>query len=582
VKPQLPNPALIPFFVAVTGHRDLRPQDLPSLREEIRNVFDAMRSRMPSTPVVLLSGLAEGADQFVAEVALERGLSVVAVLPMPLDIYKEQMAPEIQGKLDELLALSTVTIMLPLEGRTPEKIRTSEVVRASCYEALGKFLALHGQALIALWDGTNSNKRGGTSSVVHHMRTGRIHEDAEEAESRCGVVYHVMTPRMSSTGPAHEVATVTLGCEPDRVDSEPRSRKARHDELQSRSINRLEIDLERFNSESLQLAGYAAVSGARLIVDPDITLSPIQDRLQTLYRQADAISVRSNSRRKIVLSLILFTAIAGTLFYGVHGEMLGERVWLWFSFPFFVTAALVLHRFAFASHVEERYLDARALAEALRVQFFWDMAGIRQSVDRHYLFSRRTELDWIRLTLRNAMLLNQDQNEDSAIKPNYKAVLEHWVKDQQKWYSIRAERQSRSVDRREKVSRYGLIAAVGWSILIPASMLIPGPWHNLFPWNAVDTEQWVFQAFHVALAVPALLAAAYRLWIEQSAYKEQSREYRFMEKQFAHTARALEKHLDSPAAAEKLLLELGIEALKENGRWLLLHRERPLEVMSTP
>jgi len=30
------------------------------------------------------------------------------------------------------------------------------------------------------------------------------------------------------------------------------------------------------------------------------------------------------------------------------------------------------------------------------------------------------------------------------------------------------------------------------------------------------------------------------------------------------------------------LLNLGIEALKENGRWLLLHRERPLEVLSSP
>jgi hypothetical protein len=35
--------------------------------------------------------------------------------------------------------------------------------------------------------------------------------------------------------------------------------------------------------------------------------------------------------------------------------------------------------------------------------------------------------------------------------------------------------------------------------------------------------------------------------------------------------------------AENLLLELGKDAaLSENGRWLLLHRERPMEVLSTP
>ena len=72
------------------------------------------------------------------------------------------------------------------------------------------------------------------------------------------------------------------------------------------------------------------------------------------------------------------------------------------------------------------------------------------------------------------------------------------------------------------------------------------------------------------------------MWIEQAGYEEQSREYRYMEHQFALKAKELEAHLDSPEVAERVLLELGIEALQENGRWLLLHRERPLEVLSTP
>ena len=64
--PELPNPSLVPFVVSVTGHRDLRSQDLDSLRHEVRSVFSGFRKRMPSTPMILLSGLAEGADQLVA------------------------------------------------------------------------------------------------------------------------------------------------------------------------------------------------------------------------------------------------------------------------------------------------------------------------------------------------------------------------------------------------------------------------------------------------------------------------------------------------------------------------------------
>jgi len=92
----------------------------------------------------------------------------------------------------------------------------------------------------------------------------------------------------------------------------------------------------------------------------------------------------------------------------------------------------------------------------------------------------------------------------------------------------------------------------------------------------------VYQLFHVALAVPALIAGAYRLWIEQAGYEEQSREYRSMEREFSIKAKALEANLNTAAVAEDVLLQLGVAALSENGRWLLLHRERPLEVMATP
>ena len=194
---------------------------------------------------------------------------------------------------------------------------------------------------------------------------------------------------------------------------------------------------------------------------------------------------------------------------------------------------------------------------------------------------RPSELDWIRYALKNVWLLQQGTRE-AAIAPNRKVVLECWVKDQRDWYRGKAERQTQSVHRRERVSRDALLIAVGWSILVPLSVMIPGPWHHLGPWKAFQPGNWVYQLFHVALAVPALIAGAYRLWIEQAGYEEQSREYRSMEREFSIKAKALEANLNTAAVAEDVLLQLGVAALSENGRWLLLHRERPLEVMATP
>jgi len=204
------NSSPMPYVIAVTGHRDLRPQDLEALRREIRSVLAAIRSRMPAKPLLLLTALAEGADQLVAEVALEQGIAIAAVLPMPLDIYSAQMPEDAQTTLANLLTLSEVRIALPLQGRTPEQIRTSSAVRAACYEALALYLVRHAQALIALWDGKHSDKLGGTCRVVHSARFDATNPGAPPAGSRCEVVYHIVTPRLSGPEPSPGIATVTL------------------------------------------------------------------------------------------------------------------------------------------------------------------------------------------------------------------------------------------------------------------------------------------------------------------------------------------------------------------------------------
>jgi hypothetical protein len=205
------------YAVAVTGHRDLRPQDLEALRREIRDALKEIGGRAAGARLLVLSGLAEGADQLVAEVALEQGIALAAALPMPLDIYRTQMVEEAQKKLDELLGHCEVTIALPLKGLSLEQIRTSERARAICYETLARFLVERGRALIALWDGKLSDKLGGTCHVVHYARFGRYPGGAEQVESCCETVYHVVTPRLRDAEAAEEIRTVALDCGPHQA-----------------------------------------------------------------------------------------------------------------------------------------------------------------------------------------------------------------------------------------------------------------------------------------------------------------------------------------------------------------------------
>jgi len=577
---ETPNPSLVPFVLAVTGHRDLRPQDFDTLRDRVREVFAGAQKRMPSTPLVLLTGLAEGADQLVAQVALDQGVSLAAALPMPLDVYRTTMSEAAQKTLDSLYAQSAIQIVLPTQGQTPDELLHSEEARTQCYEALALFLARHGQALIALWDGKHSDKRGGTSRVVHYVRQGIASEGEEEVESRCGIVYQVLTPRMSGDEPARPIRTITLSCEPRKKSVSPVTTSDEHENPTPVPFAEVEINIERFNRESLRAAARADATESRLIADAALPRSPFQTRLEALYGRADAISMQANGRRRFTLLAILGTAVVGAVFYGVHGEIYSQVVLLWLTFPFFVLVAGAIHWWARIKHVEENYLDSRALAEALRVQFFWDLAGIDQPVDRYYLVDRPSEVEWIRFALKNIWLMRHDRDDDSATQPNYAAVLRYWVEDQEEWYRKKANQQSESVRQRERWSHYALIAAGVWAVLVPIGILVWNHYHPAQKHNA--SENIWYDIFHVILAVPALLAGAYRLWIEQAGYDEQSREYRSMQHQFSLKAKEMSAHLDSPEITERLLVDLGIEALKENGRWLLLHRERPLEVISTP
>ena len=211
----MPEPfdlTLIPFVIAVTGHRDLRPQDLALLEVEVRSVFATMRAQvMPSRPIILLTGLAEGADQFVAEIGLKESILIAAVLPMPLGIYRKHIAHDARGKFDELLSAAFLKFQLPLDvGLSDDDIDRYDALRGDCYEALGHFLAHNSQALLALWDGTDSEKRGGTSSVVRHFLSGRSLPNSLQFGARCGVVYHIATPRMKYSNETPPIRTTVL------------------------------------------------------------------------------------------------------------------------------------------------------------------------------------------------------------------------------------------------------------------------------------------------------------------------------------------------------------------------------------
>lgn len=85
------------------------------------------------------------------------------------------------------------------------------------------------------------------------------------------------------------------------------------------------------------------------------------------------------------------------------------------------------------NRVEEESHDLRALAEGLRVQFYWRLAGLRRSVASNYMQRVRSEMDWIRNSISSLTFPSEQRQRDFLKLPDrvqlniFRTVVEAWV-----------------------------------------------------------------------------------------------------------------------------------------------------------
>ena len=168
------GPPRVPFVLAVgvTGHRaEVLPEgSLPLLRDRIRDVLErieecgralleAERSCFAGLEprMRFVSPIADGADQIAAEVALDLGWELQAILPFERAHYRASLANDPgREQLDSLLDRATCVLELP--GDADHSL--------DAYVMTGRATVAHCDVLIAIWDGLPPRGRGGTGEVV--------------------------------------------------------------------------------------------------------------------------------------------------------------------------------------------------------------------------------------------------------------------------------------------------------------------------------------------------------------------------------------------------------------------------------
>jgi hypothetical protein len=580
----------LPLVIGVTGHRDLHRDAWAEVSSHVREILLQLRTTYPSTPLLVLSPLAEGGDRLLAEVALEPQIAARLMVPMPMPraLYERDFKDAAsRADFARLLAAASHSIELPLAPRVIPEEASDDHWRQSQYVRVGEFIARYSQILIALWDG-KSGDIGGTASVVQLKLTGNWPNPPEDAPFEgivpTGPVYHVTTPRLLDGSNLPKVISTEIYPDRDGHQGEPSGEQTAGDIYSFRVLK----PLDDYNREVINSPG-AAAAAERAANDliPSLDNPALRDVraglevMREQYAMADVLAGQYHAKTVSTLfwvSVIVFFAALGfdAALHLLVGEGLGVvRAISMFSSPVMMLAAIFVYRRAKRNDYQNKFQDYRGLAEGLRIQFFWRLAGLDECVADHYLGRHRWELEWIRNACRSSQIAANAPlgpvNEETR-----RLVQDCWVEPQRSYLENSIHRQERRIEKFElglSVCFWaGLAAILGLSLLIGMQARHASDLLDLL----VGEDSPLHGMFLTLITMSAVVAALVHNYVEKLALKPQIRMYEGMKHIYQRYADKLRSA--SAKIYLALLFKLGEEALMENGDWIMTHRERPLEI----
>jgi hypothetical protein len=557
----------VPLVVGVSGHRDLVPDEIPLLEGAVADFFADLRARFPDLPLRLITPLAEGADRLVARVAMAAGIPLTLLLPMPAEFYRMDFDAESDAVFEAMRAGSECVELPLLDGGCADSVSGPGPARDRQYEYLGIYLAAHSHILLALWDGRESRAPGGTAQVVHIHQQDRVEllggdgrSPIDFSEDESDLVYHIACSRREAGRPA-------AGLRPGdsawltRDDLAPRTSRlpVRYAAVFGRQA--------AFNRD-LESLGPAFGGGDRL-APPDADVDSLLRDIESLYACADALAVRFQRVAVRALgTLFSFILLTGVCFI-LYADFSGLDLMI-YGYLLSLIVVLTVYGLERRAQWYRRYLDYRALAEGLRVQFYWALAGVTGPTPARFAhdgFLRRQDLElgWIRNLMRFAGR-RTDARAGTASPTDIERAIAEWIDDHQGGGQLSYYRRAlaRSASRSRFTAR---LANVCFAAGVFIAMILA-----LWGTDLENTPGNLLIALMGGLPFAAAVRQSYAF---RTSERELVAQYAHMARLFSNAQRLLATET-ATAARRDILRALGEAALDENGLWLMRQRERPL------
>jgi hypothetical protein len=596
-----------PIVIGTTGHRTYREEEKEILEEEVSKFFNSLFQKYENTPIVLLSALAEGSDRLVASVFLglcnahKPGLKLISPLPMQKDEYCKDFRNESsRNEFEHLLKKSEYYFELPYTKGVNVTNINDETYRTKQYAQLGFYIAHNSQIILALWDGNYNELNGGTSYVVNCFLNGIQNEFLINPNPfhnyDTGPVYHIFTNRKNSKTSNSEYDSLSKYINPNiSVDSKDVSGfrkvfKKKKDALKSSNELHGYYDnlFKHFDNLNSDIDNYSKYISKKLKVKKNPLLNENKykvniclNKLSDYYKILDILAIKFKQKRDFVLKISLIFIVLAVLFFQLYLEFY-KTIALLIFYPALLCICIILYYYIKYNEYDKKHEDYRAIAEGIRIQYYWSLYGIPKNVIDYYLHKHRSELLWIRHCIRNITVYTRTEfiakKNINSTNNNTQLILEEWVEKQSNWLK------EKSLFFKKKSKRYELISNVFFIITIISSILLvlvsiflenDGQYLN------ISTEL-IHHTIVVCIGISLAIMGTMKSYPDKMVYSDLSKQYKQMSVIFNIAKEQIHKNSD-PQNREKIstiLEKLGEEALLENTEWIINHRTHTLELPS--
>jgi ABC-type multidrug transport system fused ATPase/permease subunit len=217
-----------------------------------------------------------------------------------------------------------------------------------------------------------------------------------------------------------------------------------------------------------------------------------------------------------------------------------------------------------------KYLYNRTLAEALRIQFYWNFAGLHKNVSDYILRIHRKEFTWVKHFL--SAIYGITYNIKSLTSETINDLTNNWIRKQADFFEASVRRMTTRIVNYHRVSNVAFVIAFVLLVLI----FIIG---NFF--EATNYLDLLLVIAPIFLGIFALI----RAYIQMKGYEQLLNQYELMqviyqraEEKVTEINNSQMENRHKHSYLRELFFVIGKEALIENGSWYLIFKEKEPEI----